>query len=447
MYFVGIDIGTSSISGVAYTAKSRKIESVTVPNDAGISSAKRWERAQNPMRILEIVRTIIDDFSVRYTTIQGIGITGQMHGILYVNREGDAISPLYTWQDGRANLRYKTGMTYAAFLSEVTGHTVPTGFGLATHFYNSRNDLVPEGVAKICTITDFVVMKLVDLKTPVTDYSNAAGLGLFDVEQLNFDHAGLAKVGVDSSLLPDLAESTISRGHYRGIPVYMAIGDNQAAFLGSVSHLNSSIHVTVGTSSQVSVFSAKYMKIPGIETRPFPGGGYMLVGAALCGGQAFAMLRTFFEDTVAKFSTSSTEEIDFYKIMTSVTYKDDSSDLPIVETLFDGTRSAPDKRGHIENISTHNFTPDNLIIGLLKGICRELYQFYQALPEEVRKAKSVLVGSGNALKRNPLLCLAFEEQFNTVLIFSPYDEEAAFGACLNAIAGSKNLDFEFIQLS
>ncbi len=435
MHFIGIDIGTSSVSGVVYAAESREIESVTIPNDAGIYSVKRWERAQDPMRILEIVRKIIDDFSVRYATIRGIGITGQMHGILYVDREGDAISPLYTWQDGRANLRYKTGMTYSAFLSESTGHAVPSGFGLATHFYNCRNDLVPDGVSKICTIMDFVVMKLVDRTTPVTDYSNGAGLGLFDVEHLSFDHAGLAKVGVDSALLPQLAESTVSCGLYRGTPVYMAIGDNQAAFLGSVSNLSQAIHVTVGTSSQVSVFSDSYLKIPGIETRPFPGGGYMLVGAALCGGQAFAMLRTFFEDTVAKFIGYPPEGLDFYQIMTSVNYKDDSVDLPIVETLFDGTRSAPDKRGYIENISTHNFTPDNLIIGLLKGICRELYQFYQALPDEVRNAKSVLVGSGNALKRNPLLCRAFEEQFKTALIFSPYDEEAAFGACLNALSG------------
>lgn len=436
MHFIGIDIGTSSVSGVAYTAKSRELESVTIPNDAGISSVKRWERVQDPMRILEIVRMIIDDFSVRYTAIQGIGITGQMHGILYVNREGDAVSPLYTWQDGRANLRYKTGMTYSEFLSESTGHAVPPGFGLATHFYNCRNGLVPDGVGKICTIMDFVVMKLVNRKIPVTDYSNGAGLGLFDVEQLNFDHAGLDKVGIDSTLLPELAESTMSCGQYRNMPVYMAVGDNHAAFLGSVNELKRSIHVTVGTSSQVSVFSDTYMKIPGIETRPFPGGGYMLVGAALCGGQAFAMLREFFEETVAKFSKSPTEEIDFFKIMTTIAYKDDSADLPVVETLFDGTRSAPDKRGHIENISTHNFTPDNLIIGLLKGICRELYQFYQALPEEVRSSKSTIVGSGNALKRNPLLCRAFEEQFNTALILSPYEEEAAFGACLNAIAGS-----------
>lgn len=435
MYFVGIDIGTSSISGVAYAEESREIASVTIPNDANISSAKRWERAQDPLRILEIVRTIIDDFSHRYTTIRGIGITGQMHGILYVDQAGNAIGPLYTWQDGRANLRVKTGVTYSAFLSESTGHAVSAGFGLATHFYNHRNGLVPDGVRKICTIMDFVVMKLIGQKIPVTDYSNAAGLGLFDVEQLSFDHAGLAKVGIDSSLLPELAESTVSWGNYRGTPVYMAIGDNQAAFLGSVSNLNQAIHVTVGTSSQVSVFSDNYLTVPGIETRPFPGGGYMLVGAALCGGQAFAMLRAFFEDTVAKFTGLPPEGLDFYKIMTSVTYKDDSSDLPMVETLFDGTRSAPDKRGRIENISTHNFTPDNLIIGLLKGICRELYQFYQALPGEVRNAKSVLVGSGNALKRNPLLCRAFEEQFKTALIFSPHNEEAAFGACLNAISG------------
>lgn len=435
MYFVGIDIGTSSISGVAYSTDNRKVESVTIPNDAVISSANNWERTQNPARILEIVRTIVDDFSFRYPVIQGIGITGQMHGIVYIGDNGEAISPLYTWQDRRANLRFGSGTTYAERLSDMTGRTVAAGFGLATHFYNSQHALIPYGAKKICTISDYVVMKLVGRNIPVTDYSNGAGLGLFDVEQRCFDRVALQQAGIDNTLLPDLAESTVICGNYQGVPIHMAIGDNQAAFWGSVRNLHSSIHVTVGTGSQLSVYSDSYVEIPGIDTRPFPGGGYMLVGAALCGGHAFAMLRTFFEETVAKFSSAPLREQEFYEIMTAVKYKDDSADIPIVETLFDGTRFAPGKRGRIENISLYNFTPDNLIMGFLKGICRELHQFYQAFPKDITVGKSVLVGSGNALKMNPLLCRAFREQFNADLVFPPFDEEAAFGACLNAISG------------
>ncbi|MBR4598061.1 MAG: hypothetical protein IKO42_06685, partial [Opitutales bacterium] len=80
-----------------------------------------------------------------------------------------------------------------------------------------------------------------------------------------------------------------------------------------------------------------------------------------------------------------------------------------------------------------NFTPGNLVLGFLKGISRELYDFYSSLPENIRKEKDTLVGSGNAIKKNRLLCQAFEEQFGKKMTLSACGEEAAFGACLCAV--------------
>lgn len=442
MCFIGIDIGTSSISSVAYGLKKKKIESVTIANDSVIGSEVPWEKIQSPERIIEIVEGIMEDFSSRYPDIKGIGVTGQMHGMLYLDEQGEAISPLYTWQDGRGNQLYRNNKTYAAFLSEETGYALATGFGLVTHFYNQVNGLVPDGAKQLCTIMDYVVMKLSGQKAPLTDYSNGASIGFFDMENLCFDHVALEKVGIDISILPKLSESATCCGYTKQhIPVYSAIGDNQAAFLGSVKDIHHSIHITVGTSSQISVYSDKYIKIPELDTRPFPGGGYILVGAALCGGQAFVMLKNFFEQILQTFQIKLPDDLDLYHVMTSVSYKEDSCDLPIVETLFDGTRFAPWKRGQIENISLSNFTPENLILGFLKGISRELHDFYQSLPEEIRNEKDVIVGSGNALKRNPLLCRAFEELFGCKLSFPLYQEEAAFGACLSAIKGGGTICF------
>lgn len=119
----------------------------------------------------------MDDFSSRYPDIKGIGVTGQMHGILYLNEQGEAVSPLYTWQDGRGNQLYRDNKTYAAYLSDETGYALATGFGLVTHFYNQVNGLVPGDAKQICTIMDYVVMKLAGQKTPLTDYSNGASIG------------------------------------------------------------------------------------------------------------------------------------------------------------------------------------------------------------------------------------------------------------------------------
>ena len=47
---------------------------------------------------------LLDQLLERYPQTASIGLTGQMHGIVYLDREGRCISPLYTWQDGRGNL-------------------------------------------------------------------------------------------------------------------------------------------------------------------------------------------------------------------------------------------------------------------------------------------------------------------------------------------------------
>ncbi|KAA6332652.1 Glycerol kinase [termite gut metagenome] len=161
---------------------------------------------------------------------------------------------------------------------------------------------------------DYVVMKLSGKKKPLTDCSNGASLGFFDVENLKFDYLALDKVGIDASIIPELDDSVSCIGYYNDIPVYTATGDNQAAFLGSVQDIYKSIHITVGTSSQISVYSDKFIKISGLDTRPFPGGGYILVGAALCGGQAFSMLKVFFEKTLNMFYVNKTAPLIFISL-------------------------------------------------------------------------------------------------------------------------------------
>ncbi|MDR0795149.1 MAG: hypothetical protein LBE79_03735, partial [Tannerella sp.] len=298
MHFIGIDIGTSSICGVAYHVAEKTIESITKSNQASIETAEEWEKLQDPEQIIGIVMDIIGEYTTKYPDIKGIGFTGQMHGMLYVDHEGNAVSPLYNWQDGRANQPYKDGKTYAEYLSTQTGHKLATGFGLVTHFYHITRGIVPAGANKLCTIMDYAVMKLTGRTTPLTDYTNGASLGFFDNENLVFDIRSFETVGIDPSILPEINQSASFAGYYSGdIPVFSAIGDNQASFLGSVRDINRSVHVTVGTGSQISIYSNKYVEVESVDTRPFPGGGYLLVGAALCGGNSFKILKTFFENT------------------------------------------------------------------------------------------------------------------------------------------------------
>lgn len=436
MNFLGIDIGTSSICGIVYNTVSKDIVLIAKINNTDMLSCNVWEKVQDANAIVDIVLDLIQELRIQYPDIKGIGLSGQMHGILYVNAEGEAVSPLYTWQDMRGSLLYKDGMSYAAYLSKQTGFPLSTGFGLVTHYYNKVNSLVPQNAVKLCTIMDYTAMRLTGKCEPLVDCSNAASLGFFDKEKLAFDKEALWNVGIDNSILPEIGKAFSRVGHYENISVYTAIGDNQASFLGSIRDIRHSIHITVGTSSQISVYSDDYVNVPLLDTRPLPGGGYILVGAALCGGCSFSLLKKFFSETIKLYTGEEMDDTDLYKIMVSVPYKEVQEDDIRVETLFGGTRSHPEKRGKIMNISCLNWHPENLIRGFLEGMSQELYDFYQLLPNSIRERKTILVGSGNGIKRNPLLCQILEERFKCHLQVSACREEAALGACICGMVGN-----------
>ena len=269
MNFLGIDIGTSSICGIVYNTVSKDIVSIAKINNTDMLSCNVWEKVQDANAIVDIVLDLIQELRIQYPDIKGIGLSGQMHGILYVNAEGEAVSPLYTWQDMRGSLLYKDGMSYAAYLSKQTGFPLSTGFGLVTHYYNKVNSLVPQNAVKLCTIMDYTAIRLTGKCEPLVDCSNAASLGFFDKEKLAFDKEALWNVGIDSSILPEIGKAFSRVGHYENISVYTAIGDNQASFLGSIRDIRHSIHITVGTSSQISVYSEDYVNVPLLDTASF----------------------------------------------------------------------------------------------------------------------------------------------------------------------------------
>ena len=118
MHFIGIDIGTTTICGIIYDFINRRMEMVTKENDSTFKTNNHWEKLQDPERILIIVKDILDYFTGKYKDIKGIGLTGQMHGILYIDKNGNSLSKLINWQDGRGNLVFKNKLSYATYLNQ-----------------------------------------------------------------------------------------------------------------------------------------------------------------------------------------------------------------------------------------------------------------------------------------------------------------------------------------
>jgi sedoheptulokinase len=88
-------------------------------------------------------------------------------------------------------------------------------------------------------------------------------------------------------------------------------------------------------------------------------------------------------------------------------------------------------RGAITQIGMDNLSIGHLALGVMRGICDELYGFYQNVPENLRDTNG-MVGSGNALRHNATLRAILAERFGMDLQLSPYHEEGALGASMVA---------------
>jgi sedoheptulokinase len=103
-----------------------------------------------------------------------------------------------------------------------------------------------------------------------------------------------------------------------------------------------------------------------------------------------------------------------------------------VDTRFRGTRAEPHIRGSITGISPGNFTPQNLIVALLRGICEELYTYFVSIPE-IAANQSPIYAGGNGIRLNPLLVKLLEDTFKRRVIIPENKEEASVGAAKAAM--------------
>lgn len=401
--------------------------------------------------IFDKSKRIIDYLISVYPNIKSIGITGQMHGILYVSADGLAVSPFYNWQDGRGNrflceqvvknckennpqtdtendFKTEKTKTYCDEILSRTGYVCNSGYGFTTMFYNKQNGIEPKNADSFCCISDYVFMRLTGRKLPLVHSTNAASFGLYDIKNNCFDKSAVEKLGLSDLTLPKIVSDVYTGDCYKSIPISVGIGDNQASFFGSVKSEDTTALVNFGTGSQVSIVSDKFYKTDNcIEARPYFMDKYLVCGSALCGGKAYAIAEKFFFEYAKRITNKSENQYEMMNKLAEEAYKNKNKNHLAVSTLFCGTRSNPEVRGSVTGIDDINFTPENLILGIIEGMAGELKEYFDFMEH---KNISRIAASGNAVKRNRVLQQILKDTFNAELILTQSDEEAAIGCAL-----------------
>ena len=306
----------------------------------------------------------------------------------------------------------------------------------------------------MCTVADYFASVLTG-KPPVMDLSMAHSLGCLNGTSTGWDMGYLDRLGIKGSVLPPLAEPASIAGKClpdppgpapgSPVPVSAALGDNQASFIGSVSNLDSTILINIGTGAQISLALRDDGPVIAdgydLQKRPFVEDRILLAGGSLAGGAVYAALKDFFARTGRElFGIDGIKDAEIWKKMEEIALRalregaGSEAEGLVVTPLFAGKRSSPQARGTIERVSLENFTPANLIKEILLGMVRVLGDM---IDQSLLAERPFLVGSGNAIRRNEALRACAERVFGKKLRIPKMEEEAVVGAALAGAVGCK----------
>ncbi len=433
MKYIGIDIGTSKICALLCDGNGKLIRVLTEKNEY-LDSPRGYERIQDPDRIVCTCRKLLSELTNGIEEIGGIGTTGQMHGILYLDGNGKAVSPLYTWEDRRGDEpKDGTALSWAEYVTEVTGEKAAAGYGSVTHFFNKENGQIPVNAVTFCTVPDYLALSLAGNRIPMLDRTMAASIGLYDAGKNAFEQEKLERLGLDPEFYPKTALSPHIGKTTEGIPVYAAIGDNQASYFGATICHPGALLINLGTGGQISICSDRRIAGCGIEARPYIKDRYWLIaGATLAGGESYAIAERFFRQAVEMAGFEITDA-QMYAAMDQLLRKStDISNTPVFSPFFNGTREDPDRKASINGISSSNFTPQHLLTSLLDGMADQMLGLYREYLDAGGKDVDCIIGSGNGIRKNPLMLSILEKKFGCPVLLSAQKEEAAFGAAMYA---------------
>lgn len=270
-YLIGIDIGTSGTKTVLFDESGAAVLSATY--EYPLYQPENGWAEQKPedwwLAALNSLRDVIKDSHIEPSDIKGIGLSGQMHGLVMLDKDSEVIRPAIIWCDQRTGkecleITEKIG---AKRLIEITANPALTGFTASKILWVKNNE--PENYAKCVKILlpkDYIRYKLTG--EFATDVSDASGMQLLDVANRCWSDEVLEKLEIDKAMLGKVYESVqitggvteeVARktGLCAGTPVVGGAGDNAAAAVGTGVVRNGGAFTTIGTSGVVYVHSDK----------------------------------------------------------------------------------------------------------------------------------------------------------------------------------------------
>ena len=264
--WLGIDIGTGGTRALVVDERGSIRAGFTAPHEDMRMERPLWaeQRPENWWEAaVEAIRGVLAEAHITGRDVRGIGLSGQMHGLVILDKENTVIRPALIWCDQRSQPQVDAinRTVGTANVLSYTANPVLTGFTLPKLLWVRDNEPERyERVSKMLLPKDYVRFRLTG--EFATEVSDASGTALFDVVRREWSSRMIEALGLDSSILPKCYESvevtgTVSStaagvtGLVAGTPVVGGGGDQAASAVGNGIVELGIVSCTLGTSGVV----------------------------------------------------------------------------------------------------------------------------------------------------------------------------------------------------
>ena len=264
-YLLGLDIGTSGTKTALFDENGNTIKTATYGYE--LFQPKVGWAEQNPedwwKACVEGIKDVIKNSGVSCNDIKGIGLSGQMHGLVLVDENNQVIRNSIIWCDQRTEkeCEYITEKIGRERLISITGNPAMTGFTLSKLLWVRNNE--PENYKKIKKILlpkDYIRFRLTNVFA--TEVSDASGMQMLDINSRDWSTELLNELEIDKNILAPVYESVVVSGHVtketaeitglaEGTAVVGGAGDQAAGAIGNGIVSEGIISTVIGSSGVV----------------------------------------------------------------------------------------------------------------------------------------------------------------------------------------------------
>lgn len=445
MNFLGIDVGTSGSRAVLIDADGKIVAAATVEHEPFASPEIGWAE-QNPndwwRAVSAAIREVLASDNVRAEEIGAIGLSGQMHGAVFLNEKDEPLRSSIIWCDQRTEkqARELTEKIGAERLINLVSNPALTNFTLTKMLWLRENE--PEiwnETRAVLLPKDFIRLRLSGDKA--TDVADASGTLLLDVANRRWSSEMLAANEISENLLPTVYESqeitgavsekcAAETGLKIGTPIVAGAGDNAAGAIGMGITRAGAVSATIGTSGVIFAVTDQ----PSIDLRgrihtfchAVPNRWHN-TGVTQAAGLSFRWFRDNF-----------TKNESYDELAATAAKIPAGADGLLWTPYLMGERTPhidPHVRASLIGL-TASHTKAHVVRAVLEGVAFSLRDSIEIFKELGASVSTIRLGGGGA--RSALWRQIQADVYGAVVETVAADEGAAYGAALLAAVGAKN---------